>query len=251
MTTVDRAARVQDIYQPATALGPTTNSTTSFLQMLNALANGGNDAIEQTSAAPLAPLSSQAGTNDAAATAVRARMAEAEESVKAFFEELDTHWDADVSETSAARAERELREKMQALSTGSEHFSLNIDPAVYEKMAADPAFAEKMNGIAEKLANHPWFTEEIPGLMARFVSINENGDCVFGFMRRVSENEEDESAIELMLSKMLQTEEDKMQRILIHTNEDDPEKTIDELIQEMLANYWSSLSPAAAEAKAG
>lgn len=121
---------------------------------------------------------------------------------------------------------------------------IGVDPAVYEKMAGDPAFAAKMESILTRLEAHPWFNEDIPGLKAQFVHIAEDGTCVLGFIREVAANEEEEAGIEMMLQSMLEELDDEMQKVWIERIGAASETSSEELsgmIEEQIEKYLALL----------
>lgn len=116
-------------------------------------------------------------------------------------------------------------------------FSATIDPAVYEKMATDPAFNDKIHGLLDKMKNHPWFTEEIPGLVSRFAYIGPDGECLIGVICTASENEAENSELNQLLMEMLGDVEEEMYKSILHLQKEGEEKTYDQMIQEIIDEF--------------
>ncbi|MDL2214197.1 hypothetical protein LJB76_01395 [Clostridia bacterium OttesenSCG-928-O13] len=153
--------------------------------------------------------------------------------------------------TTAAQIKKEITERLSKIMESSPESFINIDDAVYEKMAKDPAFADKINKMVDKIESHPWFQNEIPGLVSRFVYIGQDGECMVGFLRQVSENEEEENQIEMMLRELLADGEEEMEKILFTIHPTEPEKTTAEMVQEAIDLFLERRKAGAAQPEDG
>lgn len=138
------------------------------------------------------------------------------------------------SSLTAAQIGEAFTDRLQAIL--GKNAQVSIEPALFERMAADPDFAAQMNGLLDALAQHPWNTEEIPGLVSRFVHIGADGQGIFGILRNVSADEDEESAIEVLLQRMVDDMQGEMESVLFD-KEEDLSKTSAQLIAEIIQQF--------------